>query len=286
MVSVGIISDIHANFFALEIALEFLNDKLDALICAGDFVGYGFQPTECLEAILDFSLPTYYCLGNHDVGVRYEYCNVNGLENCTNDLKFFQHNEIRPAAKTMFLSNAQDISEDHYQFLRDLPLTTEFRLGRKSFHLTHGTPSKRQKDNITRYLPAPPIQPLRQTIDRAQEFSGTKDIDIIIVGHTHQRFYINRDRIQGWSHIGDRYNNKQVEYPREFDFPRDKIILNPGAIGQPRDGNANASFAVLNLETNKLSFHALQYSRDKFYEIAKQKCPPSIQDGSFWEITF
>ena len=82
MDSVGIISDIHSNFFALEIVLEFLSDKIDALICAGDFVGYGFQPSECIDALLDFSLPTYFCLGNHDIGVRYEYCNRNGLEKC------------------------------------------------------------------------------------------------------------------------------------------------------------------------------------------------------------
>ena len=47
MVSVGIISDIHSNFFALEIVLAFLTDKIDALICAGDFVGYGFPYTPC-----------------------------------------------------------------------------------------------------------------------------------------------------------------------------------------------------------------------------------------------
>ena len=286
MDSVGIISDIHSNFFALEIVLEFLSDKIDALICAGDFVGYGFQPSECIDALLDFSLPTYFCLGNHDIGVRYEYCNRNGLEKCIEELRFFQLNEIRPAAKKMFIKNAEDISEVQYQFLKELPTFTEFRLGKRSFHQTHGTPSKKEKHNIVKYLPAPPIQPLRQTIDRAQEFAGTKNIDIIIVGHTHQRFYINRDRIQGWSHLGDRYNNEEVQYPKEFLFPRDKIILNPGAIGQPRDGDPNPSFATLNLEESKLTFHTLEYPRKRFYELAKQKCPPSIQDATFWEITF
>jgi putative phosphoesterase len=286
MVSVGIISDIHSNFFALEIVLEFLNDKVDKLICAGDFVGYGFQPTECLDAMMDYSLPIFYCLGNHDVGVRYEYCKYLEVKDCSHDLKYFSLDEIRPAAKIMFKRNAADISEDQYQFLNNLPVSSNFELGKKSFHLTHGTPSKKEKDNIVRYLPAPPIQPLRQTIDRANSYSGTKDVDIIIVGHTHQRFYINRDRIQGWSHIGERYNNKSVRYPKEFSFPRDKIILNPGAIGQPRDGDSAASCVILDLDENKLTFHTLQYSREKFYQLAKQKCPTSIQNSKFWEITF
>ncbi len=286
MVTVGIISDIHSNYFALEVVLEFLNDKIDALICAGDFVGYGFQPTECLEAMMDYSLPTYYCLGNHDVGVRYEFCQQIDPKICRKDLKFFLLKKVRPAAKTMFTRNAQDISEAHYHFLENLPLFFEFRIGKRSFHLTHGTPSKKEMDKVVRYLPAPPIQPLRQTIDRANEFSGTKKVDIIIIGHTHQRFFINRDRVQGWSHIGDRYSNKLVRYPKEFNFPRDKIILNPGAVGQPRDGNSDASFVILDLEDSKLTFHSLQYSREKFYQIAKQKCPPSIQDSTFWEINF
>ena len=286
MVSVGIISDIHSNFFALEIVLDYITDKIDALICAGDFVGYGFQPTECIETMLDYSLPTYYCLGNHDVGVRYEYCKYLGIKGCSRDLKFFQLDEMRPAAKTMFKRNAKDLSDKNYRFLKNLPIHRDFRFGQKSVHVTHGTPSKNEKDNIVKYLPAPPIQPLRQTIDLAQGFSGTKNVDIVIVGHTHQRFYINRDRIQGWSHIGDRYRNIKVNYPKEFSFSRDKIILNPGAIGQPRDGDPAASFAIIDLESGKIEFHALQYSRRRFYQIAKQKCAPSVQDSSFWEIIF
>ena len=139
---------------------------------------------------------------------------------------------------------------------------------------------------VVRYLPSPPIQPLRQTIDRAQQFSGTKNVDIIIVGHTHQRFYINRDRVQGWSHLGDRYNNIEVNYPKKFDFPRDKIILNPGAIGQPRDGDPGASFAILDLDANSMCFYSLAYSRKVFYRMAERKCPSSIQDSTFWEIQF
>ncbi len=284
MVSVGIISDIHSNFFALEIVLEYLRDKIDALICAGDFVGYGFQPKECLEAIMDYSLPTYNCLGNHDVGVRYEYCQQFEQESCKDDLKLFSMEEVRPAAKSMFSQNAKGISESQYHFLEELPFFQEFGLGKKTFHLTHGTPSKKERDNIVRYLPAPPIQPLRQTIDRAHQFSGTKDVDIIIVGHTHQRFYINRDRVQGWSHIGERYSNASVSYPKVFKFPRDQIILNPGAIGQPRDGNPAASFMILDIDTSTVTFHALEYSRKEFYSQARDKCPPSIQDPSFWEI--
>ena len=51
---IGIIADIHSNYFALRTVLDFLEDKIDALICAGDFVGYGPQPKECIEAFEDY----------------------------------------------------------------------------------------------------------------------------------------------------------------------------------------------------------------------------------------
>ena len=46
--------------------LDLLEDRIDVLICGGDFVGYGRQPQECMEAFEDYPLPKYMCLGNHE----------------------------------------------------------------------------------------------------------------------------------------------------------------------------------------------------------------------------
>ena len=111
MTKIGCISDIHSNFSALEIVLQFLEGKIDILLCAGDFVGYGPQPLECLDLLLDYPLPHYYCLGNHDLGVRHEYCKATSSNNCNTDRKTLQAFTVRPAAEVMFRRNAQEITE-------------------------------------------------------------------------------------------------------------------------------------------------------------------------------
>ena len=213
--NIGVISDIHSNFFALNSILEELSDKIDVLVCAGDFVGYGPQPSKCLEALIDFPLPHYYVLGNHDLGVRNEYAKMKGINVNSEDKKILASYNIQPAAKTMFVQNSSELSEEQYLFLMNLPEKRIFTLVGKTFYLTHGTPSKNRKECVCKYLPAPPIQPIRNTIDRADQFKETKKMDIIIVGHTHQRFFINRDRGLGWSNIGDRSKNQNVDYLNE-----------------------------------------------------------------------
>ncbi|HKJ58951.1 MAG TPA: metallophosphoesterase family protein, partial [Halobacteriales archaeon] len=60
---VGVISDLHANRPALEAVLDDLPD-VDAIVCAGDVVGYNPWPAECVEAMVDRDVPTV--MGNHD----------------------------------------------------------------------------------------------------------------------------------------------------------------------------------------------------------------------------
>jgi predicted phosphodiesterase len=286
MTKIGCIADIHSNYSALKVVLEFLEGKIDILICAGDFVGYGPQPVECLNALLDYSLLHYYCLGNHDLGVRYEYCRKISPKKCGKDRKILDNFTIRPAAEVMFRKNARDLTEDHYIFLEKLPFVSIFDIADYSFYLTHGIPSKLKHENVGRYLPAPPIQTSEQTIEKADRFKKTKKVDFIIIGHTHQRFFINRNNLETWSHIGDRYSKKEVLYPKTFYFSRSNVIINPGSIGQPRDGDPSVSFVIIDTDTKIVTFYAMQYARNDFYKLIKIKGDPLVRDPAFWEIEF
>ncbi|MHA1444207.1 MAG: metallophosphoesterase family protein [Candidatus Hodarchaeales archaeon] len=285
---IAICGDIHSNFFALERVLKFLEDKIDALIITGDIVGYGPQPVECLNLLIDFPIKNrYYTVGNHDLGVRSEYCKLNVIDSCSEDEQMLElMGEIQPAAKAMFKQNAKELLKEHYNLLVKIPRKENFKLGDKSVYLTHGTPSKKKSENIGRYLFPPPIQQTRATIDGAKRFKDTRKSDIVIVGHTHQRFYINRNLLFGWSHLADRYSNITVNYPKKFSFNKDKLIFNPGSVGQPRDGNPDASFAIIDLESQDITFYSLKYPREELYKLIKEKCDPAIQDSKFWEIRF
>ena len=176
MTKIGCIADIHSNYSALQVVLEFLEGKIDILICAGDFVGYGPQPTECLNSLLDYSLPQYYCLGNHDLGVRYEYSRINSPKKSGKDKKILDSFTIRAAAETMFRRNAKELTKEHYFFLEKLPFKTIFEIDGVSFYLTHGIPSKSINENVGSYLPAPPIQTNEKTIEKAERFKKTRKV--------------------------------------------------------------------------------------------------------------
>ena len=113
---IGIISDIHSNYFALKTVFEFLEGKIDTLVCAGDFVGYGPQPQECINTFLDYPLHNFLCLGNHDLGVRFRY-SYRKKDPLEQDYKLLRTFNFREAAGEMLERNAQEIHEEHFQFL-------------------------------------------------------------------------------------------------------------------------------------------------------------------------
>ncbi|MEA2429539.1 MAG: hypothetical protein QOI19_12 [Thermoleophilaceae bacterium] len=64
----GVVSDVHANLNALDAVLAALEPEgVDAIVCAGDLVGYGPRPNECVERIASLDPPAVVVAGNHDL---------------------------------------------------------------------------------------------------------------------------------------------------------------------------------------------------------------------------
>ena len=278
---VGVISDIHSNYYALKKVLKYLDGKIDYLICTGDFVGYGPQPQECINIFLDYSLPFFVCLGNHDLGVRYSYSKYanNPLDS---DYKILKTFNFRESALAMLELNAKDLLKDHFHFLLNLPFKQIFHIGQTKFYITHGTPSLRRTENVGRYLLPPPVQNPEVTIKRLKNDKKADNADITIVGHTHRRFLVIRDNIFSWSLIEDILNKKPTKFPLKFSFHGNRIIFNPGSVGQPRDGTGNASFSILDLDENAIEFNDLEYPVEALYKLTNKYCVPEVQGPSFW----
>ena len=278
---VGVISDIHSNFYALKTVLKYLDGKIDCLICTGDFVGYGPQPQECINVFLDYTLHFFVCLGNHDLGVRYSYSKYTD-DPLNSDYKILKTFNFRESALSMLELNAKELLKEHFNFLLHLPFKQIFQIGQTKFYITHGTPSVRRTENVGRYLLPPPLQSPEVTIKRLRNDKKAEKADIVIVGHTHRRFLIGRDNQSSWSLIEDILKNQHTTFPLKFPFHENRIILNPGSVGQPRDGTGNTSFSVIDLDKKTIEFCDLEYQMEAFYRLTKKKCVPEVQNASFW----
>lgn len=148
----GIFSDVHANLEAFEAVLGALSkEAVDKYICAGDIVGYGADPVECIRRLNGLNVKSV--AGNHDAGC------IGKLP-----LEWFNHYAKEALAWTRGI-----IGFDDMIFLRSLRLVEE----EGPFTIVHGTLNRPERFN---YM-----------LDIADAFHAQKmcKTQICIVGHTH-----------------------------------------------------------------------------------------------------
>ena len=207
---VGLLSDIHGNRVALEAVLEAM-PAVDALVCAGDVVGYNPWHADCLEALRDRDVPTVS--GNHDRAVA--------------DAGSFAFNSVAAAG----VEHAREqLAPDQVAWLRDLP--TQRWLFDDRLRLVHGHPD----------------DPDRYTYARAFDAAMLGGADALVLGHTH------------------------VQEHRAVDGG---VVCNPGSVGQPRDGDPRAAFAVLDLADPSVEEHRVAYDVDAVMDAVEEAGLPS-----------
>ena len=231
----GLISDVHGNWQALKVALDLFREqeKVDKLLNCGDVVGYGPEPGRCVEAMVDF--PAISVRGNHDAGLLGDL----GLD-------FFND-----AAKEALNWTRDKLNSRNQGYLDGLP--EERYLEEFDVSMVHGS----SVNPLTHYIAGKreAFQSLRK---------AGSDFNLQIFGHTH---------LPALYEVNDN-NVKQYETGagREFTFEAGKqYLVNPGGVGQPRDGNWKTSFAVLELgdkrEPQKVKFYRKEYPA----ELTRQK---------------
>ncbi len=213
-----IISDIHANFTALESVLSDVGE-IDSVWCLGDVVGYGPDPNECIESLRH--LPNLTCvIGNHDAAV---------IE--TIETEAFNHE-----AKKIIFWTQSALTDASYQFLRQLPQ----RVIIDQFTLVHGSP----RHPVWEYLLD------SQTAKDNFDYFKT---DYCCVGHTHLPSFFYLDETDSQPRVS------MITEGQSFQIaPR--TILNPGSVGQPRDRDPRAAYAILDTETMRWENHRVSYN--------------------------
>jgi len=150
-VQLGLLSDVHGNLPALEAVLEAM-PPVDAVICAGDIVGYNPWPGACLERVREVS--TVCVQGNHDRNVETP--------------EQYSANEMAHAG----LQYAQEhLTDEQREWLAELPPRTEIVDGQ--YRLVHSHPDPEELGQYVRPREFPRMRPYLD------------DHDGIVLGHTH-----------------------------------------------------------------------------------------------------
>jgi diadenosine tetraphosphatase ApaH/serine/threonine PP2A family protein phosphatase len=216
-----VISDLHSNWEALDAVLDKTRGQYDQIVCCGDLVGYGPDPNR----IIDWSRANLSAVvrGNHDRAC----C---GLE----DLEWFN-----PVAKAATIWTMTQLSPENLDYLRELPAGP---LRVDGFQLIHGSPLDEDEYVIS-------ATDARNVFDYLETW-------VSFFGHTHlQSGYA---RANGYFQIMRPLDPFQAEVRHRLD--RDGIyLINAGSVGQPRDGDPRAAFALFDSDAREVVHRRVPY---------------------------
>jgi predicted phosphodiesterase len=219
-----ILSDIHANLEALEAVLVQAHRHYDRVVCLGDVVGYGPNPNEVIDRLQELK-PVATVRGNHDKAS----CGIDSAE------------EFNAAARQAALWTREQLRAENLSYLRQLP-SGPIRLD--TFQIVHG--SLRDEDE---YL----FQPRE-----AYESLNRAEIPLTFCGHTHfQGGFALKDN--GQMEILRVSHAKGVAMAELKLEPGARYLINPGSIGQPRDGDPRAAFAFFDPDHQQVEYWRVPY---------------------------
>lgn len=246
----AVISDIHGNAEALRAVLADIESRgIDRVVNLGDVVGYGPDPLEVVDLVAQRCAWTL--MGNHDFGVLYEPTNFN------------------PAAESSAywtraqFDNEQDeaLRAKRYDYLGRLRVRVVEPLPGASGQVlaVHASPRRPINEYIFPDDATDAPDKLEAIFERIEK--------IAMVGHTHvPGVFTNEPDFYPPAEIGDSGCYKFMD--------DEKIIINVGSVGQPRDNDPRASYAVLHAD--RVEFHRVEY--DVKATADKIKAIPELHD--------
>ncbi|MFW6108054.1 MAG: metallophosphoesterase family protein [bacterium] len=233
------VSDIHSNLEALRAVLADVEEQApDRIVCLGDVVNYGPDPVRCLRIARTFDL---VLLGNHEEAVLYEPI---GFNVHARDAATWTRKVLEP---TIFSDGAKWAN---WNFIRALPTRSE----EDSVYLVHASP----RDPTGEYLLPNEADPLLGEPSEKLVNCFEMIDRLCFVGHTH---------LPGVFREHGPFATPE-DLGGEWRVPDDgKAIINVGSVGQPRDRNPDACYAMFDGEV--VRYHRVAYDREKTCEKVK-----------------
>ena len=217
-----ILSDIHANLTALDAAIEAAKGQWQKAACLGDLVGYGPEPNEVIDRVR--SLGAVVIRGNHDKA-------ASGLVDAE---------DFNPLARAVTLWTRDQLLPANLEFLAGLPKGPVTLDG---LSIIHG--ALQDEDEYV----FGPTQALEGLLDSPSP--------VTFFGHTHiQGGFTLRDDQVSVQNLRPAGDNLFAGLPIENGT---SYLLNPGSVGQPRDGDPRAAFAIADLDNQSVEFWRVPY---------------------------
>ncbi len=194
--------------------------SVDGLWNLGDTIGYGPRPRECLELMID-NKANPALVGNHDLA------SIGSL-----DLTDFN-----PVARTAAEWTASQLSPEHIAYLGSLPT----KVVAAGYTLAHGSP----RAPVWEYVTSAGI---------ATENFAHFDTNVCLIGHAHVALYSELPHGQAAANL------RLFRDGETLDLSTARFIVNPGSVGQPRDRDPRAAYAILDTERSTLTAHRVEYN--------------------------
>ena len=243
---IALISDIHANMDALRVVLGEIDRRIDTskgdeIWCLGDIIGYGPDPVECVDEVARRC--KWALMGNHDFGVLYEPTNFNAVAEAA---AYWTRDEFEAEGQR---NHEQAVKR--WEFLGKLRV----RVSEGPFLCVHGTPRRPINEYLFPEDAESSPNKMQSIFERIPQFC--------LVGHTHVPGVFTGD--------GDFYSPTELgDATWEFK-DGEKVIVNPGSVGQPRDLDPRASYAIIDAEREPAGIDGgfnLRPQRVQFFRVA------------------
>lgn len=231
----AIISDIHSNQEALEAVLGDIHSQgISEIYCLGDVVGYGPNPRECIDLVMKCS---FCLLGNHDQGALFD---PEGFNSGAERAIFWTRQQLEAPI------GGQEAQERRWTFLGELP--------------------RNRRENGMLFVHGSPRNPLNEYVFPEEIYNQKKMEKLFAL--------IEKSCFQGHTHVPgvftqglNFYSPEEIGY--EYVLTDEKVMVNVGSVGQPRDNDRRACYVVL--EDNLLRYRRVDYpaevTRQKIYAI-------------------
>jgi len=222
-----LLSDIHANLEALEAVLDAAPD-FDRVVNLGDVVGYGASPNQVI-GLLKATEPVSV-RGNHD-----RVCSILGpIEG------------FNPVAKAAAEWTRDQLSHANLDWLAELPMGPVSLPKMAGVEFAHGSP-----DNEDRYVTGERV---------AGEVLKLTEAAVIFVGHTHMQGAFTRLPQGVQPAVPEPMRSaSRVHRTRLRLRPDSRYLINPGSVGQPRDRDRRAAFALYDTTAHEVRFYRVPY---------------------------